>query len=177
MPRNWKRDWPITIILKPINVQGELSWDARCRTGRPRFAYINYQNMLYWVSTNSVYSLQWLQCNKSLKLNKKRWGWVRDFVLRRDIEGMQQWMRREEEVWSGGWMADVKARRSQRFPLNLQQTTDTECLLQKAEWLIIMAACFNLIPSASQGLFLEAQGDQSIKRAGSPAISNYNLGI
>lgn len=49
----------------------------------------------------------------------------------------------------------LKASRSQRFSLNLEQTTNAECPLWKAEWMIIMAACFNLIPSASLRWFLK----------------------
>lgn len=49
----------------------------------------------------------------------------------------------------------MKASRSQRFPLNLEQTTNTECLPQKVEWLIIMAACFHLVLSASGSCFLK----------------------
>lgn len=51
--------------------------------------------------------------------------------------------------------ADVKGSRSQRFPLNLEQTTNTECLPKKAEWLIVMAACFGLVLSDSQHCFLK----------------------
>lgn len=62
---------------------------------------------------------------------------------------------RREGRESGVVYADVKGSRSQRFPLNLEQTTNTECLPKKAEWLIIMAACFDLVPSDSQHCFLK----------------------
>lgn len=61
----------------------------------------------------------------------------------------------------------MKASRSQGFPLNLEQTTNTECLPQKVEWLIIMAACFHLVPSASGSCFLKTAvtGELTCERA------------
>lgn len=58
----------------------------------------------------------------------------------RDSERMRECRKRREgrergrEGGRAQWFqADVKASRSQRFPLNLEQTTNSECLLQKAE--------------------------------------------
>lgn len=48
------------------------------------------------------------------------------------MRGTQERMR-EEGGRAERFKADVKASRSQRFPLNLEQTTNTECLLQKAQ--------------------------------------------
>lgn len=69
-------------------------------------------------------------------------------------EGMQKKGRRERwreagRQGSGVVLGRLKASRSQRFPLNLEPTANALRLLQKAEWLIIMAACFHLVPSAS----------------------------
>lgn len=70
-------------------------------------------------------------------------------------EGLQLKMDKRVEAEGGRaerFKAGVKASRSQRFPLNLEQTTNSECLLQQAEWLIIMAACFDLVPASLSAL-------------------------